>query len=352
MFIPKYTITNKVLKSISLSQAAKELILSSFLIPAWELKLQKDARFETIYYNARLEGNKLSEDELREILSGEAMVDLDSQEILNLQSALDKIDQWSKEGTILSVETILELHKILTNGLIDQERQGNFRLNQIVVKDAKTGEVAYSPPPAVEVPFLIEDLLNFLNSEESSDTHPIIKGALAHFEIYRIHPFTHASNQLARLLSSLVLKLNGYDLAGYLSLEGYYDRTEDLYHLTLQSVAKQKVLDTSERDLTDWLSYYCSGFENSINTLKETVRKVSQESQAKDKLGESIILNERQIAIMEYLNKHTSMRNKDFRKIFPDFSDDTVLREMKFLKKHGLVVKEGNTKMATYKLAE
>jgi Fe2+ or Zn2+ uptake regulation protein len=40
--------------------------------------------------------------------------------------------------------------------------------------------------------------------------------------------------------------------------------------------------------------------------------------------------------------------NKDFRKIFPDFSDDTVLRELKFLKEKGLVKKVGGTKKAQY----
>jgi DeoR/GlpR family transcriptional regulator of sugar metabolism len=55
--------------------------------------------------------------------------------------------------------------------------------------------------------------------------------------------------------------------------------------------------------------------------------------------------------IMEFLHRHGSMQNKDFRKIFPDFSDDTVLREMKFLKKKGLVKKVGGTKKAQYVLS-
>ena len=48
--------------------------------------------------------------------------------------------------------------------------------------------------------------------------------------------------------------------------------------------------------------------------------------------GSQVELNERQMIIMEYLHRHKSMMNKDFRKMFPDYSDDTVLRELKFLK--------------------
>jgi DeoR/GlpR family transcriptional regulator of sugar metabolism len=54
--------------------------------------------------------------------------------------------------------------------------------------------------------------------------------------------------------------------------------------------------------------------------------------------------------ILEYLRKHDNMMNKDFRKIFPDYSDDTVLRELKFLKEKGLVKKVGGTKKAQYVL--
>jgi DeoR/GlpR family transcriptional regulator of sugar metabolism len=74
------------------------------------------------------------------------------------------------------------------------------------------------------------------------------------------------------------------------------------------------------------------------------------DARVKDKLGEQMTLNERQMLIMEYLHRHKSMQNKDFRKIFPDYSDDTVLRELKFLKQKGLVKKTGGTKNAMYVL--
>lgn len=74
------------------------------------------------------------------------------------------------------------------------------------------------------------------------------------------------------------------------------------------------------------------------------------DSRVKDKLGEQLTLNERQMLIMEYLHRHKAMQNKDFRKIFPDYSDDTVLRELRFLKQKDLVKKTGGTKNAVYVL--
>ena len=122
------------------------------------------------------------------------------------------------------------------------------------------------------------------------------------------------------------------------------------YYLTLQAVSNQLVLDTHERDLTPWLEYFVKGVAVELNKVKERVQRISADTHVKNKLGGQVQLNERQMLIMEYLHRHGSMQNKDFRKIFPDFSDDTVLREIKFLKQKGLVRKTGGTKKATYVL--
>ena len=87
-----------------------------------------------------------------------------------------------------------------------------------------------------------------------------------------------------------------------------------------------------------------------LNRVKEKVQRISVDARIKDKLGEQVMLNERQMLILEYLHRHKSIQNKEFRKIFPDFSDDTVLRELRFLIQKSLVKKMGGTKKATYVL--
>lgn len=349
MFAPKYTITNSILKNISSSEGSKEVIESAFLIPAWEQRLKGQARLANLAAGLTLEGNKLLEEEIRERLGETAMRDLDSQELFNLQAAWDYLEQQSSLGSFLTLDNILELHHSLTQGLVADEVRGTLRSKQVVVKNSVTGEVSYSPPPAVEVPFLLEDLINWLN-REGQETHPLIRASLTLLEFYRIHPFTHYSNALARLLSESVLINASFSAKGFLSLEEYFLTTQDKYFGTLLLVCREKVLDPHDRDTTPWLDYYCFGVAQSLQRIKDRVKSISAETMVKDKLGDSLILNERQIAIMEYLHKHSQMQNKDFRKIFPDFSDDTVLRELIRLRKMGLVERTGRTKKATYLL--
>src|SRR3990172_11109360 len=94
MFIPKYTITNKILKNIGVVDAAREVITNSPLIPAWEAKFRKEAMERSVHHGTHLEGNKLSLEEAQDVLDGKEVVarDRDVYEVINYRNALKFID--------------------------------------------------------------------------------------------------------------------------------------------------------------------------------------------------------------------------------------------------------------------
>lgn len=355
MFVAKYTVTNLILKDIGIIDASREVILNSPLIPAWEAKFRKEALERTVHHATHLEGNKLSEEEVQDVLDGREIVarDRDVWEVINYRNVLKFIDSIAVSigsNYLLTMETILEIHRLVTDRLILKESSGKFRTSQVVVRNSQTGIISYTPPPAAEVPFLMEDLLNWINSDETRQLHPVIKAGIVHYELSRIHPFVEGNGRCARATATLLMFLDGYDIRKLFSLEEYFDESPLKYYETLQAVSNQLVLDTEERDLTPWLEYFTRGVAIEFNRVKERVRRISADARVKDQLGEQVELNERQMLIMEYLHRHKYMMNRDFRKIFPDFSDDTVLRELRFLKQKGLVKKVGGTKKATYVL--
>ncbi len=357
MFVPKYTITNRILKSISITEASREVIMNAPLVPAWEAKFRKEAMERTVHHGTHLEGNALSEEEVRDVLDGQEVIarDRDVQEVINYRNVLKFIDavqlQIGQSGSYnFTLETILEIHRLTTDKILPEESTGQFRLRQVVIRNTKTGQISYTPPPAVEVPYLVEDLVSWINSDEGKQVHPILKAGIIHYEIARIHPFVDGNGRVARAVATLVMFLDGYDIRKFFSFEEYFDENPMQYYLTLQSVSNQLVLDTHERDLTPWLEYFTEGVAIELNRVKEKVQRISVDARIKDKLGEQVMLNERQMLIMEYIHRHKGLTNKEFRKIFPDHSDDTVLRELKFLRQKGLVKKSGGTKKAIYVL--
>ncbi len=357
MFVPKYTITNRILKDIGTIEAAREIIIHAPLVPAWEAKFRKEAVERTVHHGTHLEGNPLSEEEVKDVLDGAEVIarDRDIQEIINYRNVLKFIEaiyaQIGLSGNYaFTIENIMEIHKLTTEKILPPASVGQFRIRQVVIRNTKTGQISYTPPPAVEVPYLVEDLVNWINSDQAKEVHPIIKAGIIHYELARIHPFVDGNGRVARAVATQVLFLDGYDIRKFFSFEEYFDENPMQYYLTLQAVSNQLVLDTHERDLTLWLEYFVQGVAIELNRVKEKVQRISTDARIKDKLGEQVMLNERQMVIMEYLHRHKSLQNKEFRKIFPDFSDDTVLREIKFLKQKGLVKKIGGTKKATYLL--
>jgi Fic family protein len=357
MFKPKYIITNQILKKIGQIDAAREIVNATPIIPAWENKLIKDAQERTMHFGTRLEGNGLQFEQVQALLDGKEINALtrDVEDLLAYQKGLIFVEKIAKQigpgkPYHLTIETINEIHRLITERVLPAEHSGNFRVKQIVIRNVQTGEISYSPPPAVEVSYMLEDLVNWINSRDGKNTHPVIKAAIIHFEIIRIHPFIAANSKTAQLLTWLILCLDEYFFQYFISPNEYFDHDSLKYYSLIQKVARQKVLDSSERDLTEWLEYFVEGYAEEVLAVREKVKLVSRESHIKDKFGFGIELNERQMIILEYLRKHDSMMNKDFRKIFPDFSDDTVLRELKFLKEKGLVKKVGGTKKAQYML--
>lgn len=358
MFVATYIISNSILKNIGIIDAAREVIINAPLIPAWEAKFRKEAIERTVHHGTHLEGNRLTDEEVKNILDGREVLarDRDIQEIINYRNVLKFIDDISLQmqqakNYFFTVEALLEIHRITTDRILPPQSCGKFRTSQVVVKNAETGQISYMPPPAAEVPFLVEDLIHWINSKETKQLHPVIKAGIIHYEISRIHPFLDGNGRTGRAVATLIMFLDGYDIRRFFSLEEYFDENPMDYYVTLQAVSNQLVLDTHERDLTPWLEYFVKGVAIELNRVKEKVKRVSTDTHIKNRLGAQVELNERQMMIMEFLHRHGSMQNKDFRKIFPDFSDDTVLREMKFLKKKGLIKKVGGTKKAKYVLS-
>jgi len=147
----------------------------------------------------------------------------------------------------------------------------------------------------------------------------------------------------------LVLFREGYDIKKFFSLEEYFDRNAKRYYETLQAVSNQKAESLSDRNLTIWLEYFCEGLAEELARVRERVQKLSLDSRLKGRTGQ-IILSERQMKLVEYIETYGSISNKQWRSLLRDYSDDTVLRDLKDLQKKGLIKKKGSTKGAVYVL--
>lgn len=268
----------------------------------------------------------------------------DVQEVINYRRVIEIIDDEYNRGVEKITEALIfKLHRATVDRILAPEHCGVYRTKAVTIRNSATGEITFKPPEALQVPYLMGEFLSWLNTTTKDQLHPVLKAGLAHHEMVRIHPFADGNGRLSRILATVVLVLGGYDMRRFFSLEEFYDKDPDNYYLALQAASKG--------DLTTWLEYFTFGASVEYTRVKEKILKLSQDVKLKTKMGgRQIYLTERQIKIVEYITDVGYIQNKMFSMLFPDVSDDTVLREVNELIEKGLVKKVGSTKGARYEI--
>lgn len=347
MYEPQFLITNSILKNIGIIEASKERIDNAPLLPYYEKKFRDDALVRTVHYGTHIEGNELNLDQAERVLAGEDVVarDRDIQEVINYRKVMEFIDELGIRNYELGIdgECIKKLHKITVHRILEEEKCGEYRKNKVVLKNSRTGDVSFTPPAPEQVLGQMSDLLLFIKDLKNQDIHPVMRGGIVHYEFVRIHPFVDGNGRVARALSTLILFQEGYDIRKFFSLEEYFDSNANEYYSALQSVEK------NQGDLTQWLEYFSLGLAIELTKIKERVEKISVDSKLKERLGgKPLMLTDRQLKIIEYIQETGFLQNKAFDSLFPFVSEDTVLNELKLLLKNGIIKKIGKTKAAKY----
>lgn len=350
MYSPKFTITNEVLKNIATIEASREVIESAPLIPAYEKRFQNDAILRTVHHGTHIEGNDLTLDQARQVLEGESVTarERDIQEVINYRSVSDYLESLG-EISDYEVTLLTNLHKKITDKILEPERLGKIRQTQVVIKDASSGQVTFRPPPFPEVPFLLSEFFTWLNSEAGRELHPILRAGISHYVLVAIHPFVEGNGRAARAFATLVLFSEGYDIKKLFSLEEYFDRDVATYYEALQTVSSQSP-DINERNLTPWLAYFTKGLAVELTRVKEQVKRISVDAKIKSRVGRQVELTDRQVVLMEYLNGRPVIRRQDAKSLLPMISEDTILRELQDLVRQGIIKKEGVGRGARYRL--
>lgn len=363
MYKPTFKITNNLLTYISKIESAKALIENAPLVPAWEAKFRDEAINRTVHYGTKIEGNDLTQEQAQQVVRLDDVVDThevvkrtgimardrDIQEVINYRNVINWIDQQESPDLkkVFTEDTLLTIHKLTVNRLVDEEHQAKYRSKQVIVRSAAEGGVAFRPPVSVEIPYLISDFFEWIHSEEAKQLHPVMRAAITHYQLVYIHPFIEGNGRTARAMATLITYSLGYDFKRFFSLEQYFDSDVDAYYQALLSVQQ-----TVEHDLTYWLEYFCYGLAIEIDKVKQQVLKLSKDLKLKKQLGTQVALSERQILLLELFQQKDDVTSDEMQKVLPNVSTDTILRDVKDLISKGVVKKQGVTKGVTYRIVE
>jgi Fic family protein len=216
------------------------------------------------------------------------------------------------------------------------------RNKYVVVGNRLTGEISFRPPTNKELPQLMQDYVQWLNSDKARKLDPVIMAGVAHYEFVRIHPFVDGNGRTARVIAALILRIRGFDTKQFFCLDDYYDMDRSEYYQALKTVDPQK------RDLTRWLEYFVEGLAVSIAAVRERVVRLSAERVRAKKKGQ-IALTERQMRIVESINKNGKISVSGIAILFK-ITRQAALKEIGKMLEMEIVKREGQARASCYVL--
>ncbi|KAL0979340.1 hypothetical protein UPYG_G00183840 [Umbra pygmaea] len=165
-------------------------------------RVMEETYYHHIYHTVAIEGNTLTLSEIRHIIETRYAVPGKSlheqNEAIGVDAAMKYINTTllSRAGAI-SVNDILEIHRRVL-GYVDPVEGGRLRTSQVFVGH-------HIPPHPQDLEHHMQELVQWLNSEEALQLHPVEYAALAHYKLVYVHPFVDGNGRTSRLLMNLVL---------------------------------------------------------------------------------------------------------------------------------------------------
>jgi len=185
--------------------------------------------------SSQLEGATTSRKVAKEMLrTGRKPRNRSERMIVNNYRAL----QFMREdmGDELTIDSVLELHRIVTDGTLDDptaagrlQRPSEERV-AVYYRDEDNVPI-HAPPPAEQLPERMERLCAFANEDDRGEqfVHPVLRAILLHFWLAYDHPFEDGNGRTARILFFWAMQKRGYWLIEYLPISPILRRAPAKY---------------------------------------------------------------------------------------------------------------------------
>lgn len=250
--------------------------------PKVALELSRVTLIRGAVATTAIEGNTLTEEEVRLYLDGQGQIERSRRyqlvEVENVLKAISSIDEALQNRTPIpfTVARLLEVNQVLLDGTEHEAnaQPGEFRKHSVVV-----GGGIYRGPEWHRVPELCEEMCRWMNtrfdreaggvtvgSEDERIAIALVKAIVAHIYIAWIHPFGDGNGRTARLIEVQILSQAGVPLVATNLLSDHYNHTRDRYYRELRMASE------NGGNLSSFVSYAVEGFVDGLRKQIEVVR--------------------------------------------------------------------------------
>jgi Fic family protein len=209
--------------------------------------------------SARIEGNHTTISEFVEKIIEEANPKKDESlaEILNINKAINFINEFMSDDKIIDKGLLSEIHKVVVEGLNREGAKvvGDYRKENVSISNATV-----NPPDFVQVHDYMDNLFNFINEADDKENH-LLRVAVAHHYFTVVHPFDNGNGRVVRLLTFLMLIKYGFNIknGNILNPTAIFCNDRNIYYNMLS--------EADNGNIIKWCTYVLSGLKEEINKI-------------------------------------------------------------------------------------
>jgi len=351
-FDPRYTITPIIAHYLMRIEALKEHIVHLPINITVLASLRETARLYTTHYSTMIEGNRLNTAQIEEIIKHKGHFpgkERDEREVKGYYAGLQYVEQCSAKGNPVSEDIIQKIHALVMGEGKKSPGENRYRDGQNVIRDGRSGAIVYLPPEAKDVPSLMKEMVDWIN-ERKEIPNPII-AAISHYQFATIHPYYDGNGRTARLLTTLILHLGGYDLKGLYSLEEYYARNLSAYYEAISVGASHNYYKgRAEADITQWVEYFISGMAYSF---EKVVKQMNRSALSGDENHEALLrtLDPKKRKTLELFQQFATVTSAQIGQIFGFKPRTSAQLCQDWVEEGFLVIKDASNKKRSYALS-
>lgn len=241
--------------------------------------LRRVATIESIGSSTRIEGSRLSDQEVQRLLSNldiQTFSTRDEEEVAGYAQVMDAVFASWRDMDVTE-NHIRQLHRdLLRHSGKDQRHRGAWKTapNSIAAFD-ETGRqigVVFETATPFDTPGRMVELIDWYNTAtRDRELHPLLLIGVFVVVFLEIHPFQDGNGRLSRILTTLLLLRAGYAYVPYSSLESVIEQSKEAYYLALRQT--QGTIRSDSPDWEPWLGFFLSALQRQMHRLRVKIER-------------------------------------------------------------------------------
>lgn len=263
--------------------------------------LRRIATIESIGSSTRIEGSKMSDQEVGRLLSNLEIRSFNSRDEQEVAGYAELMDLVFSSWQIIPFDEnhIKQLHQVLLrHSQKDTHHRGHYKTssNNIAAFNEQGQQIGiiFETASPFDTPHLMQELATWVTNErEKALLHPLLIITVFVVVFLEIHPFQDGNGRLSRALTTLLLLQAGYAYVPYSSLESIIEQNKEAYYLALRQT--QGTIRTLAPNWQPWLIFF-------LRSLAEQVRRLEQKIECEKIVMSS--LPKLSLQIVEFAREH------------------------------------------------